>query len=54
MPYLRAALIEHRKPTKVAEKKHSECEPEIAQVVRQWLAEDDLATAAELALLGLA
>ena len=54
MPYLRVALIEYRKPAKVVEKKRPECETEIAQTVRQWLAEDDLATAAKLALLGLA
>lgn len=54
MPFLRAALIPHEKPEAKKTKKHAVCDEKIAVVVNQWLHEDDVSTARELALLGLA
>ena len=57
MPFLKAALIPHKKPEKVREKSKKTIrtleDAMIAMTVRAWIALDDITTKREIALLGL-
>ena len=57
MPFLKAALIPHKKPEKVREKSKKTIQTLedvlVATVAKAWIYLDDQATKREMALLGL-